>query len=155
MVRLEKKFLMFICPALIVVFLDQLTKLLIQKKGSINIIGDFFKLELSKNYGAGFSLLQGQTALLIWFSVFAIGLIIYYYDKIPEKIIIYPSLVLGGAVGNLIDRVGFGYVVDFIDLNIWKGYVMNIYFKIWPAFNLADLAVFIGVIGLVLYFWKK
>lgn len=155
MVNFDKKSLIFIFSVLFVVLADQLAKLIIKNSKTVYLIGDFLKLELSKNYGAGFSLMQGQTPLLIWFSILVIGLIVYYYDKIPEKIAIYPALVLGGAIGNLIDRISYGYVIDFVDFNLWKGYFLNIYFKIWPSFNIADLAVFIGVIGLIAYFWKK
>lgn len=154
MVKPRKKFLIFIISAFIVVLADQLAKFAIKNK-KINLIGELVKLEYSENSGAGFSLLQGQTAMLIWFAFIVIGLIIYYYDKIPEKIVLYPALVLGGAVGNLIDRISYGYVIDFVDFNFWSGYFLKIYWKIWPSFNIADLAVFIGVIGLIVYFWKK
>lgn len=152
---MNKKPYIFIIAALLVILFDQLTKLSMVKYQKINLIGEFFKFEFSKNYGAGFSLLQGYTDLLIWFSVIVIGLIIYYYDKMPKKTALCFSFILGGAIGNLIDRISYGYVIDFVDINVWHGYFLNIYWKIWPSFNIADLAVFIGVIGLIAYYWKK
>ena len=79
------------------------------------------------------------------FLLLIIGIIIYYYDKIPKNKYaeISAALILGGAVGNLIDRVLRGHVIDFIDL------------RIWPSFNIADTAISIGAIGLILYLIKK
>jgi len=82
--------------------------------------------------------------ILILITIVIIGIILYYYKDLPKKYlpIISTSLILGGAIGNLIDRFLFGFVIDFID------------FRIWPAFNIADSAVTIGVIGLIIYFWQ-
>jgi signal peptidase II len=81
----------------------------------------------------------------MWFSIIVIGVILYIYDRLPkEKLVQIPlALVLGGTFGNLIDRFRFGFVIDFLD------------FRIWPAFNLADMAITIGVIGLIIYLLFK
>jgi signal peptidase II len=83
--------------------------------------------------------------LLIWISLMVIGAILYNYEKIPKENIpqISFALITGGAIGNLISRIFYGYVIDFID------------FRVWPAFNIADSAITIGAVMLVIYFWKK
>lgn len=110
------------------------------------IINNIFHFTYINNFGAGFGILQQQRFILIFISVIVIGFIFYYLDKINEKESLLQLLVgfiLGGTVGNLIDRLIYGYVVDFLD------------FRIWPVFNVADSFVTIGVIGLIIYFWRK
>ncbi len=156
MVRLEKNTVIFLLIASFVVFIDQLTKFLFRNLGKgVYLIGNYLIIVPSKNYGAGFSLLQGRTSLLVWFAVFVIGIIVYYYYDIPNKLRTWVALLLGGTIGNLIDRVFLGYATDFVDINIWSGYLGGIYLKIWPAFNLADVAIFAGIISLVIYYWKE
>ncbi|MBW2986896.1 signal peptidase II, partial [Candidatus Woesearchaeota archaeon] len=108
---------------------------------------NIFHLTLIKNFGVGFGLFNAPASrwVLIIITVIIIGIILYYYKKIPEKYlpIISTSLILGGAIGNLIDRFLLGFVVDFLD------------FRVWPAFNVADSAITIGVIGLIIYFWQS
>jgi len=112
---------------ILLIILDQATKYLI--KGIIN-------------YGASFGILQGYTTLLIIISSIVSLFCIYYYFK--EKNLRIPlSLVIAGTLGNLIDRIYFGYVRDFIDL------------KFFPVFNLADSFNVIGVILLIYLTWKK
>jgi len=145
----KKKFLIIFLTALGIVLLDQILKFLILKNmflnQSIPLISDIFHLTYIQNTGAGFGILQGNIGLLIWFSIFAIGLILYFYDTIPNNTLIQiaVALILGGTLGNLIDRIRLSYVIDFID------------FRIWPAFNIADMAITIGIIGLILYILKK
>ena len=73
-----------------------------------------------------------------------IGLILFYYDKLPKKkyVVVSTALIFSGAIGNLIDRIFLGYVVDFIDIGLW------------PAFNVADSAITIGAIGIIYYLIK-
>lgn len=93
----------------------------------------------------GFGFLQAQNAALAWLTLIFIGALMYYYDRIPNKknVIILIALILGGAVGNLIDRAFLGFVRDFIA------------FTFWPTFNIADMAITVGAIGLLIYLWKK
>jgi len=116
----------FLFTSIIIILLDQSAKLLFEWIG-------FY----SKNRGAAFSILQDKTALMVWVAVIMAGAILYYYDKIPERESFFFALLLGGTVGNLIDRAFFGYVVDFINLSIW------------PSFNIADIGITVGVIGIV------
>ncbi len=134
---------------LVVVILDQLTKWIVKSSmalgHSIPVLADIFHITYIQNTGAGFGILRGQQAALIWFSVFVIGVILYNYDKIPDNWLANGSvaLILAGAVGNLIDRISLRYVVDFLD------------FRIWPAFNVADTALTLGVIGFIVYSFNE
>ena len=129
-----KKHIIFVSVSVLVVLIDQLVKFIVRR---------YF--EFTKNYGAGFGLLQHQKWLLILIALVVIGVILFYYKKIPDvtSVRVFVALVLGGVVGNLVDRIAFGYVTDFV--RIW----------IWPAFNFADVASTAGVIGLIIYFLKK
>ena len=136
--------------ALIAVLIDQITKLLIKTNFQLNqgipLVKDVFHLRYIRNFGAGFGIMQQQTWILIFISITVIGVILYYLDRIKDKEILLQFLVgfiLGGTIGNLIDRIAYGSVIDFLD------------FRIWPVFNFADGFVTIGIIGLVVYLWRK
>ena len=146
----NKKVLIVISTALLIVFFDQLTKFLITKNFKVNqsldIINNIFHLTFVKNTGAGFGILKGYNILLILISFIVIGIIFYYIREIKEKehlLQLLFAFILGGTIGNLIDRIRWGYVIDFLN------------FRIWPVFNVADSFVTVGVIGLVIYLWKK
>lgn len=133
----------FILIAAIVLVLDQLTKYLASSsKINVVLIKNFLSLTYTTNTGAGFGILKGQVFILILFSLIVLGLILYYYKATPTKLIPFVAMIFGGALGNLIDRIMYGYVVDFIS------------FSFWPAFNVADVGVTIGVLGLVWFVWK-
>jgi signal peptidase II len=141
----KKKTLVFFSCSMLIIFLDQLTKYIIKRNlaypGSIPVLNNFLYISNIRNSGAGFGLLHGQSTLLMWLSLIVIGFIIYYFDAIKNAYeLFFVSLLLGGTIGNFIDRLLFGYVTDFID------------FRIWPAFNVADSALTVGVIGLVCYY---
>lgn len=135
---MKNKLSHFLLIAFAVVLLDQILKILIIKQ--------ILPIPFSTNTGAGFGILQGMTDVLIWISIAIIGLITYYHDKIAledKYVHMSVALILGGAVGNLIDRIRLGYVIDFINL------------RIWPSFNIADAAITVGAIGLIYYSIKK
>lgn len=135
--------------AAIIVILDQLTKFSISRAlplgHSLPVIPDFFDISHVLNPGAAFGLLAGRSAafrnpFFIGVSLAAIALIVYYYHQYLREASLPAlglGLILGGAVGNLIDRVRLGVVVDFLDFHI-SGYH-------WPAFNVADAAISVGV----------
>jgi signal peptidase II len=105
--------------------------------GSIPVIKGVFHLTYVENTGAAFGMLQGNTWFLILTSVLVSAVVAYLIWKIkPENryVKISLALILGGALGNLVDRVLLGYVVDFLD------------FRIWPVFNIADSCVVVGAI---------
>jgi len=128
-----------------VVFIDQITKIffsdLLVNGESLPIIRNILHMTLVHNTGIAFGFFKDQGIIFIIIPVVAIFLLIfniYYYRKNDEALsrvyIVSFSLVLGGAIGNLIDRVVYGYVIDFID------------FRVWPVFNVADSAITIGAI---------
>ncbi|KPK97991.1 MAG: lipoprotein signal peptidase [Omnitrophica WOR_2 bacterium SM23_72] len=123
-----------------VLSLDQLTKFLISKNlsilESVPVIQHVFHLTLVANRGAAFGILRNQTLLFIFTSLLAIVLILSNLRKNRHRGLysFSLSLILSGALGNLIDRLRFGYVIDFLD------------FRIWPVFNIADSAITIGAI---------
>ena len=124
-----------------IIIFDQITKLIVLKylKPIIEIkLFPFLYLTYTQNTGAGFSILQNQKILLIVLSIVIIGFLIYYYKKFKKNEQFPIQLILGGAIGNLIDRISHGFVIDFINI------------RIWPIFNVADSAISIGII-LLLY----
>ncbi len=145
--------------SLVVVISDQITKILViqnfQYQESVAIFPNFNLVHVH-NYGAAFSFLSTAGGWQRWlFAVLAIVIsimIIYWISKLKpgEKFsAIGLALVLGGAIGNLIDRIYHGYVIDFLDFYIGT--------KHWPAFNVADIAISVGVVALIIlsFFDKK
>jgi len=121
-----------------VVIIDQVTKAIAVTKltsaGSLPAIGTIFSFTLIKNTGAAFGLFRYQTTVFVVISVVAIAFTVFYLAKKKPALYLPFALILGGAVGNLVDRLRFGYVVDFIDLHFW------------PVFNVADSCITIGAI---------
>ncbi len=130
---------------ILVVVVDQLTKYIVQARlplyGAIEVIPGFFSLTYVHNTGAAWSILSGQQLFLILVSLVEMAVLAWFLIKyMKEKNTIYCvalSLMLGGAIGNLIDRVTLHYVRDFLDFIIF-GYD-------FPVFNVADSALCIGV----------
>ena len=139
----KKKYLvhLFSLIVFLVIIFDQLTKYLVFKFDPYFGF-KYLKIVLIKNTGAGFGILQGKTFILGIVSLIVAIIIIAYYKKIPKEkaFQILFALFLGGVIGNLIDRFFRGYVIDFISLSFW------------PAFNIADSALTVSVIGLVVYY---
>lgn len=135
--------------AVLVVIVDQLTKLWIMNNFTLyeqqTIIPGFFNLVYVTNTGAAFGFLAGGESWLrqvffISVAIVALGVIVFAYGHLKKqgRLFVYAlGLIAGGAIGNLIDRLRFGSVVDFLDFYI-SGYH-------WPAFNAADSAITIGV----------
>ncbi len=147
---MNKKNLIIFSTALVIIFLDQFTKFLVRTKfqlsESIPIITNILHFTYVTNTGSAFGLFKGFSIFFILFSIAVIAVILYSIKKIKENqklMQLYAGLLLGGTIGNLIDRILFGHVIDFID------------FRIWPVFNVADSAVTISVIFLVFLMWKK
>jgi signal peptidase II len=141
-----------------IVLLDQVTKWFVDRSmplyRSIPVIDGFFNLTYIRNTGAAFGILAGSGAafrlpFLMLFSLLAIGFIIVMLRRLPERetgLIIALTFILGGAIGNLIDRFAYGEVIDFLDV-YWANYH-------WPAFNIADSFITIGVTITVYYLVK-
>ena len=136
---------------IIFVFIDQLTKGLINinmnLNQSIEIIPNFLSLTYVHNIGAAFSVLKGARWLFIIMAIIILNIIYIFFIKDKKlknsEIIIY-SLLISGILGNLVDRILFGYVIDFIDVNIFN----------FAIFNFADSFIVIAVILLLIMGWK-
>ncbi len=129
----------FMFLALGLLIADQSSKWLVMNRmtqgESIPIIEPVFYLTYVRNPGAAFGMLPYKTAFFITITVIVIIAVILFLKRIPEgKILLKTGLALqvGGALGNLIDRIRFGHVIDFFD------------FRVWPVFNIADTAIVIG-----------
>ncbi len=139
---------LFIGATLIVV-IDQVVKLIIIKKlilhQLIEVIPGFFNLAHVRNTGGAFGLLAGassglRTAFFVGVSLLVMGIIFYVYSRVKSGqngVLAALIMILGGAIGNLIDRIRFGEVVDFLDF-----YIGAIH---WPAFNVADGFITVGI----------
>lgn len=120
---------------------DQLSKWAIQRTmelgQSIPVVDNIFHITYWRNPGAAFSLLPFRTTFFVIIGILVVTVIIVFFRRVPadRKLLQFAlALQLGGAMGNLVDRVRIGSVVDFLD------------FRVWPVFNLADSAIVVGVI---------
>ena len=150
---MKKNLLIFILGAAVVIALDQVTKSAITARFALHdvhpVIPGFFNLVYVMNPGAAFGFLANasETFRYIFFTgitVLAAGLIIYYLVKSNPRNLLLAcclTLIFGGAVGNLIDRIRFGAVVDFLDVYAGTAH--------WPAFNVADSAITVGAILMI------
>jgi len=146
---MPRKYTLLLITVGLVIFADQLSKLgadaVLWPHQSITVIAHYFDITYVRNPGGAFGLFAGADRwmvrpLLLGFSVVAMVIIILVYRSTPADRLLTRlavSLILGGAVGNLIDRLRFDEVIDFLDVH-WYDYH-------WPAFNLADAAITIGV----------
>lgn len=150
---MKKNVLIFILGAAVIIALDQITKSAITSRFTLHeavaVIPGLFNLVYVMNPGAAFGFLADASAtfryvFFISVTLAAAGLIVYYLLKSnPRNLMLAVSLTLifGGAAGNLIDRIRFGSVVDFLDVYIGSSH--------WPAFNVADSAITIGAILMI------
>jgi signal peptidase II len=153
----RRKYVLFSVFTVVSLLLDQWTKVMardvLRPRGPFNpkvVIQGFFDLRYAENPGVAFSMFQdlpGGRVLLTLLAVVALVVVIAYLRKTPTeatRVHIALGLVGGGAIGNLLDRVMYGKVTDFI---VWKKGIHE-----WPAFNIADAALCVGV-GLILLDW--
>ncbi len=152
--------------ALIVFLMDQLTKWVVVRHiplhDSRSIIGDFFQLTSHRNRGAAFGILQNQRWFFIIITlIVVVGILWYMRRTIRENKKLLPvalSLLLGGAIGNFLDRALFGEVVDFLHFTFQFSFFGNDIYYEYPIFNIADSAIVTGV-GLILLesllSWRK
>jgi signal peptidase II len=149
MVAHHRKYIVFFLIAAGIVMADQLTKALITQKfllhENLEVIPGLLNLTYVRNTGGAFGLLAGEasrlrTGLFLGVSCAALGIIFYLYTKIPpgkKWLDVGLAMTFGGAVGNFIDRLRFGEVIDFLDF-----YVGTMH---WPAFNVADSTISVGI----------
>lgn len=131
----------------IIIILDQMTKLMIRTYmyvgESIPIIEDFFHITYVKNYGAAFSMLSGERVLLVAIPiVVVVGTLWYFHHHRDKHWTFYTawSMIIAGGIGNLIDRIYFGWVTDMLDFSIFP-----------PVFNVADIGVTLGCALFIFY----
>jgi signal peptidase II len=146
---MQNKYIRLVIFGGLVVIVDQLTKYLIVTQvplhSTVPVLAGLFNIIHIKNPGGAFGLLANlspgmRTFIFLFISSLAVGLILYFYLKTPRTqtwLAAGFSLIFGGAVGNLIDRIRFGVVTDFLDFYIGTHH--------WPAFNIADSAITIGI----------
>lgn len=134
---------------LICLLIDQVIKVIISCNmkiaDSINIITNFFRITYLQNTGAAWSILSGNKIVLILITIIALFLIYYFLLKNKNlkniEYILY-GVLIGGILGNLIDRIRFGYVIDYLDFNFGD--------YRYPVFNFADICIVVSIIIMVL-----
>lgn len=138
--------------SIVVVLLDRIIKLLVDKFLILNIknvvIDNFLYITKCYNEGAAFNIFSGNLIFLILATIFALFMLLKYIknDKKPNKIsIISYGLLIGGIIGNLVDRIFLGYVIDYLNFIIFN--------HEFAIFNLADICIVIGAILLLLSDW--
>ena len=135
----------FLSVSFLLIVIDRIIKILVQvfltgKK--VFLIDNFLYLVNIENDGAAFSILEGKQWLLIIIGIIASAFIVYYVKKNNIKNIGF-SLLLGGVIGNLIDRLVYRYVIDYIGFIIFNRYM--------PIFNFADMAIVVGAFIIILW----
>ncbi len=161
-----------------VLVLDQASKVIVRLNmdqghlGAINLVADWLKFTHTENPGMAFGINFGPPGLITGFSIIAAGLITVYMIRVMDGYLPYTAslaCILGGAIGNIIDRLFYGIifdyapffqgrVVDFIHFDIWYGRIPaaipiigDSYFSFFPIFNVADIGIVGGVIGILLF----
>ena len=166
----------------VVVLLDQATKVAVLQfvapragiTHSIPLVGDWLRLTFTENPGMAFGITigpPGTVTVLSMIATCAVAVYIYWVRNAYAPFRWSLSLIFGGAIGNVIDRVFYGvlldygtwftgHVVDFIHVSLWKGFIPNVvpliggaYMELFPIWNVADMAIVIGVVG-VLFFHR-
>jgi signal peptidase II len=174
--RLSKSSIRVLSISLVVILLGQVAKYVVfqtmNRGQSIPIIGDWLRLTFTENPGMAFGIEYGPPGTILVLSVIATVLIVIYMKKIGHiygPYLTSLAFIFGGAVSNIIDRIFndwllyggdlfHGKVVDFIHVNVWRGYVPDSipflggkYVALFPIWNVADMAIVAGVIGILLF----
>jgi len=148
--KIDAKYLKLASVAGLVIIIDQITKAVILSfiplYRSIAVVPGFFSLTHIQNPGGAFGFMSNQSSSLLniiflFVVSLAICLVFYFYINTPKKYNLLSTgfaLIFGGAIGNMIDRIRFGKVVDFLDFYIGDFH--------WPAFNVADSAISVGIV---------
>jgi len=141
---------------------DTLSKALVEfylkPVGSISVLGEFFRLSYVQNTGAAFGQFQNQANGLVWVSCICLIILFFLIRKATDYLESWGYwLIFLGALGNLMDRIFRGYVVDFLDFDLWDLHIPAFFFfqgidlKRWYVFNFADAYICVGT-GLILWF---
>ena len=133
--------------------LDVISKIIVMNVLTVDksfvVINNFFNLTLVKNTGVAFSLFEGRVSFVV---IVTLIFIIWLFKELCEREVstisqVFYGLILGGALGNLLDRIIYGYVIDFLDFNFFG--------HSYPVFNIADTFIVIGIIGVLCLEIKK
>ena len=153
--RYRGKLRLLLIIAALVVTLDQLSKLWVRVNVSqiydLELLPGFLDLVNVLNYGVILGLFSNHTAIAIALGIagsIIILVFLYYFPPATTVGTLSFALILGGTVGNLIDRIFLGYVTDFISIHLRELFH-------WPAFNIADAALTVGVFAVIYYFYKS
>ncbi|HEY8824656.1 MAG TPA: signal peptidase II [Candidatus Limnocylindria bacterium] len=148
------RLLLVVGVAVVVFAVDRVTKAWVTENIPLGtarpVIGDYVRIVHAQNTGAAFGLLPERTTLLSVLSVVAVLAIVYYYRQIASNSALVSATLgmqLGGAFGNLLDRITQGYVVDFVDVGVGD-------IRFW-AFNVADSSIVVGIILVTLALWYE
>lgn len=146
---MKRKYWVLLICFVFILALDQYTKYEVQQRirlyQTLPVIDGFFNLTHLRNTGGAFGILRGEKGgigsfFFIAFSLLAVGILLFLFYRLKEDeriLSLSLSLILSGATGNLIDRIRFGEVVDFLDFHLFSYH--------WPAFNIADSSITIGI----------
>ena len=136
--------------AAVIIAIDQATKYMVtslmELGESIPVVNNFLYITYVRNPGAAFGMLPYQTLFFVIITAVVVAFIIFYYRTLSEDhfwLRLGLALQLGGAIGNLIDRLRGGYVIDFINFTVWP-----------PVFNIADSAIVVGIAIFIIAFWR-
>ncbi len=141
------RYLLLLITTFVVVVLDQVSKLYVATHfrlyESVTVLENFFHITYLRNRGAAFGILANHAVRVPFFisvTVLAVCGILWYLHRVSDRqrlLQVSLSLIFAGALGNLIDRIRFGEVIDFLDFHWYRHH--------WPAFNVADSAITVGV----------
>lgn len=158
--KVNPKYLILLAVSGVIITIDQATKIYIHTRfalgESINVVENFFNITYVRNKGAAFGILSDlpdmiRESFFLAMTPVALFIILLLLKSVPktDKIqILALSGIFGGAIGNYIDRIRFGYVIDFLDAHWYHKHA-------WPAFNVADSAIVCGVTILILLMFRK
>lgn len=145
---MNKKKIISIVIGIAIIVLDQLTKMVLINK-NITLIPNLMEFTYTKNTGAAFGIGSNNIIMVIIVNVIILGFIIKFLKdnskKVDFSIIVSLVLILSGAIGNLIDRLFRGFVIDFIDINVFN----------FPNFNIADISIVLGIFVLIIVITKS
>ena len=143
---------LFLIVAALVVILDQLTKLFIySNRPQVELVPGFLDLVYVENTGAIFGLFHNHTEVFIALGIAGVIVILVFLRYFPPATtlgVVSFALILSGAVGNFIDRMRLGYAIDFVSIHVRELFY-------WPAFNIADAALTVGILMLIYYLYKS
>lgn len=145
---MKNKKALLIILGIFIFLLDQITKAILIGK-NITIIPNILNFTYTENTGVAFGIGSSNLILIIIVNIVVLGIIIKFIKERKEQvnfsILISLILILSGGIGNLIDRIVRGYVIDFIDVNLFN----------FPNFNIADISISIGIISLVFILYNS